>query len=191
MLDRTLLVLDRLLARVEWSLAVVASVAIFGLMFFAVGEILARRFLGSPIIGYMDIVVLTMVTYGVLAVSYCQRKGGHVRMDLLITSLPGRLRHVLEVLATSIAFTAITLLVPAVYRHAERAYRIGDSTMDIALPTWPAKGLIAVALAVLWLRLLLEIVGQVRLVFRPDAARIAVPDEPSVLDEVEREPAPR
>ena len=191
MFDRVLDGFDRLVGWVEWSLAVVASAAIFCLMFFAVGEILARRLFGSPIVGYMDIVVLTMVTYGVLAISYCQRKGGHVRMDLLITNMPGRSRHFLELFATSVAFATLTVLLPAVYRHAERAYRLGDSSMDIALPTWPSKGLVAVALAVLWFRLALEIVGQLRLAFRPTARRIAVPDEPSVLDEAERQGAGR
>ena len=47
----------------------------------------------------------------------------------------------------------ITVLIYASFTNFLRAYSIGDSTMDIKLPTWPAKLMVPLALSVLWLRL--------------------------------------
>ena len=68
------------------------------------------------------------------------------------------------------------------------AYQIGDSSMDIQLPTWPAKFTVPLALSVLWLRLVLQICGYVRMVRHPDAEPVAVPKlitiETQVKDEI-------
>ena len=45
------------------------------------------------------------------------------------------------------------MLIYASFTNFLRAYSIGDSTMDIRLPTWPAKLMVPLALTVLWLRL--------------------------------------
>ena len=37
-------------------------------------------------------------------------------------------------------FAIITVLIYASFTNFVRAYSIGDSTMDIKLPTWPANG---------------------------------------------------
>jgi hypothetical protein len=68
-----------------------------------------------------------------------------------------------------------------------RAYSIGDSTMDIRLPTWPAKSMVPLALSVLWLRLVLQICGYVRMIRYPDADPIAVPKLATIETQVEDE----
>ena len=45
--------------------------------------------------------------------------------------------------------------------------------MDIKLPTWPAKFMVPLALSVLWLRLVLQICGYVRMIRHPDAEPVA------------------
>ena len=56
-----------------------------------------------------------------------------------------------------------------------------EETIDIKLPIWPTKLLVAVVLAILAVRLLLQALDYIRLVRRPDAQPIAVP----VIDTIE------
>ena len=80
------------------------------------------------------------------------------------------------------------MLIYASFTNFLRAYQIGDSTMDIRLPTWPAKFMVPMALGVLWLRLVLQICGYVRMIRHPDADPVAVPKlvtiETQVNDEI-------
>jgi TRAP-type C4-dicarboxylate transport system permease small subunit len=74
-----------------------------------------------------------------------------------------------------VGLVIIGLLVYSTWQNFERAWRIGDSSMDIKLPLWPAKLVVPVALAVLWLRLLLQFAGYVRLLIDPKRQPLAVP----------------
>ena len=58
---------------------------------------------------------------------------------------------------------------------------MGDSTIDIRLPTWPSKLIIPVALSLLLLRLLMQVYGYARLVADPSREPVAVP----VIEKVE------
>ena len=82
----------------------------------------------------------------------------------------------------------ITVLIYASFTNFLRAYSIGDSTMDIRLPTWPAKLMVPLALSLLWLRLSLQIWGYLRMIAHPDAEPIAIPRlitiETQVQDEI-------
>ena len=83
------------------------------------------------------------------------------------------------------AIVIITVLVYASFTNFLRAYQIGNSTMDIQLPTWPAKLMVPLALSVLWLRLVLQICGYMRMIAHPDAEPIAVPKLITIETQVE------
>jgi hypothetical protein len=76
--------------------------------------------------------------------------------------------------------TVVALVVIAVigyygYDHFLRAYHSGDSTIDAEYPVWPSKLVVPVALAILWLRLLIQLAGYLRLVGSPGAEPVGVP----------------
>ena len=116
-----------------------------------------------------------MVGFAVLAVSFVQRVGGHVRMELLVGRLKGRTLWVAEAVGTTLALFIVAVLIPYSYRHFERAFDFGDSTIDIEIVTWPAKLVVPVALTILLGRLALQFAGYVRLVIHPDREPVAVP----------------
>ena len=80
-----------------------------------------------------------MVGFAVLSVAFVQRLGGHVRMELILTSLRGRWLWFAETLGGLLAMFIVGILIPSSYSHFQRAFEYGDSTMDIELVTWPAK----------------------------------------------------
>ena len=172
---------DRWLGWVETRLNLVAGLLIFALMLLGVAQIVLRTVFRAPIFGYIDMVEVSMVGFAVLAVSFVQRVGGHVRMELLVGRLRGRTLWATEAAGAALALFIVAVLIPYSYRHFARAFEFGDSTIDIEIVTWPAKLVVPVALAVLAGRLGMQLAGYVRLVIHPDREPVAVP----LLKEVE------
>ena len=94
----------------------------------------------------------------------------------------------IELFGVVVSIAIISVLIYASFTNFLRAYQIGDSTMDIQLPTWPAKLMVPLALGLLWLRLVLQICGYVRMILHPEAEPVAVPKlitlETQVKDEI-------
>lgn len=181
--DRLLARADRVLGGLEHQLTVVAGLLVFAMMWFVVAEVLSRRLLNAPIHGHLDLVELTMVVFAFLGIAHCQRGGGHVRMKLVVARLQGRSRWVMEAGSIVLALVVVGVLVKTTGDHFWRAWVVGDSTIDVQLPTWPSKLIPPAALATLWMRLLLQLWGYVRLVARPELTPLAVPVTP-LVDEV-------
>jgi len=169
---------DRLYAWVENGLNFIGALVVFVLMLFVCSEVFARTVLNRSIYGFIDTVELSMAAFAFLGAAYCQRLGGHIRMDLAIGQLRGRVLWVVEAVATVVALVVIALLIEGSWAHFLRAFQIGDTTIDAELVTWPSKLLAPIGLSFLWLRLLLNLVGYLRLVRWPEAEPVAVPPPP-------------
>ncbi len=166
---------DRLLAAVENWLNLGAGLLIFALMFLGMVQIVLRTAFRTPIFGYIDIVEVSMVGFAILSIAFVQRVGGHVRMELLVSRLKGRLLWIVEAAGAAVAIFIVAVLIPYSYRHFERALEFGDSTIDIEIATWPAKLLVPAALSVLLLRLALQLADYLRLTADPSRRAVAVP----------------
>lgn len=174
---------DRLLGGVENGLNLLAGVLIFALMLLGVVQIVLRTVFNAPIFGYIDVVEVAMVGFAVLSIAFVQRVGGHVRMEMLVGKLAGRVKWLVEALGTGLAAFIVAVLIPYSWRHFERAFEFGDSTIDIELVTWPAKLVVPVALSVLLVRLVVQFGGYLRLAAAPELEPVAVP---SIQDAAER-----
>jgi C4-dicarboxylate transporter, DctQ subunit len=166
---------NRWLAWLEDLLNLCAAAAIFFLMFVGVFQIVSRTVFGTAIYGYIDYIEQASPIFALLGISYCQRLGAHVRMDLILRGLPKRLLWAMEGLAVVLALLIVTVLIDSTFANFLRAWQRGDSSMDIRLAVWPSKLMVPVALSVLWLRLVIQTCDYARLVAYPDATPIAVP----------------
>jgi TRAP-type C4-dicarboxylate transport system permease small subunit len=169
---------DRLYALVENFLNFVGAAVIFALMLFVCAEVFCRTALNKSIFGFIDVVQLSMAAFAFLGAAYCQRLGGHIRMDLAVGQLRGRLLWAAELVSTRVAIIVIALLIEGSWNHFLRAYQIGDTTIDAEVVTWPSKLLAPIGLSFLWLRLLLNFAGYLRLLRWPEATPLAVPPPP-------------
>ena len=178
---------DRLLSHLEDSLNIIAALAIFFLMFVGVVQIVGRTVFDFAIYGYIDWIEQASALFAFLGIAYAQRLGSHIGMDLTMGWRPVN-RWRIELFGVVMTLLIVTVLIYASFTNFLRAYQIGDSTMDIKLPTWPAKLMVPLALSVLWLRLGLQIWGYLRMISHPDAQPIAVPKlvtiETQVQDEI-------
>ena len=164
-----------------------SALSIVVLMLFAVVQVVGRKVFNAPIFGYIDWVEQVMVIFAFLGVAYCQREGGHVRMELLVRNFRKRLLWLVEVIGIAIGLFIIGILIFTSFDHFLRAYEIGDSTINADLPVWPAKLIIPIAFASLWFRLLLHFVGYFRLFIEPNRAVYELPVILGVSQEAEKE----
>lgn len=185
--DRKLLSVDRQVFKLERVFNMTSGLVIMVLMLLAVAQVLGRKVFNYPVRGYVDWVEFTMAVFCFLGIAYCQRLGGHIRMELVIGKFFGRTRWILEALSTLVAMFTITVLCWYAYEHFLRAWTIGDSTMDIELPIWPGKLVVVIAFISLIGRLAIQLVGFLRLVARPDAVPIGIPQIESVDEVAQKE----
>jgi len=81
---------DRAIFRLEQYLALTGGIVILALMLLAVAQIVGRKLFNAPIPGFIDWVEQFMTVFAFLGISYCQRLGGHIRMDIVVGLLRGR-----------------------------------------------------------------------------------------------------
>jgi len=148
---------DQLLFKLESFLNLLGGLVIFLLVFFATFNVLGRWFFDLPISGYIDWVEQSMAFMAFLGIAYTQRIGGHIRMDMLVSHLHGTRLWLVELFSSVLMLLVTVVLIYGSYLHFDRAYSIGDSSLDIDLPIWPAKLVVPIALSILALRLLLQI----------------------------------
>ncbi len=173
--DSRLSRIDLLYLRLEKGFNLAGGVIIFLLVLLATGNVLGRWLFDAPISGYIDWVEQAMAFFAFLGLAYTQREGGHIRMDMLVSHLRGRWLWLTEFVSTLLMLLVSLLLIYGSYLHFLRAWEIGDSSLDINLPTWPAKLVVPVALSILVLRLLLQLWGYARAIHQGTDHPVAVP----------------
>ena len=102
--------LDRLFLKLERFLTALGGIIILLVVFLAVTNILGRWLFSYPVDGYIDWVVSAMPFIAFLGLSYTQREGGHIRMDIVIGSLKGRMLWFVELLTIKIMLFMTCLL---------------------------------------------------------------------------------
>ena len=157
--------LDRRLLHLERFFGLISGLAVFSLMVLAVISVGGRNLFNAPLPGYVDWIEQAMPLIAFMGISFVQRDGGHIRMDILIGQLRGRALWAAELVSVLLMLALMAALVWGSWAHFQRSFDFGaplwsrDSSIDIGLPIWPAKLLAPVAFSVLCLRLCLQVWG--------------------------------
>lgn len=181
--------MDRWLRGPEDALNLIAAIAIMFLMMLGVVQIVLRaKFLfNAPIFGYIDMIELAMPVLAIIGVSYCQRQGTHIRMDIMMAKLRGRVLWTVETFAGLCTLTIAILLAWFAWNFFEDAYTIGDSTTDAEIDTWPSKLLAPLAFGLLVLRVLVQTLGAARLAVNPDLTPVGVVVQKDIAEQAQEE----
>lgn len=194
--------LDRKLYSVERFLALLSGLAVFSLMILAVVSVGGRNAINQPLPGYVDWIEQLMPLIAFMGISYTQRDGGHIRMDLLVGRLSGRALWIAEFVTVLFMLLLVLLLLWGSWAHFLRAFDFGaplwstDSSIDIGIPIWPAKLLVPVAFSVLAVRLVLQLWGYAVAIATNKVEPVAIPlvkdaatmaaDEAKTVSELDR-----
>ena len=172
---------DLLLLKLERFCAFISGLTIFSLMFLAVYSVSGRKFFNSPLAGYVDYIEAALPIIAIMGVSYVQRDGSHIRMDIFVSFLKGRTLWLFELISIFLILVLIICLTWGAWLHFDRSFDCSrpfcssDSSIDIGLPTWPSKLVVPFAFTVLILRLILQAVGYSRALFLGLKKPAAVP----------------
>ena len=173
--------LERKLHSLEAVMCLLSGIAIFSLMILAVISVGGRNTIGQPLPGYVDFIeqVLPMIAF--LGISYTQREGGHIRMDILVGRLKGRALWLAEIITVFFMIILMVLLVWGSFEHFLRAFSFdaplwsNDSSVDLNIPLWPAKLLVPVSFSVLALRLTLQLYGYIKAFIHNESRPVGLP----------------
>ncbi|MAY88826.1 MAG: C4-dicarboxylate ABC transporter permease [Pseudooceanicola sp.] len=185
--------LDRALLPLERFMALLSGLAIFSLMFLAAWSVGGRKFLGMPLLGYIDYIEALMPVIAILGISYVARDGTHIRMDMVVSALRGRPLWFFELISVLLMLLLIVFLTWGAWEHFARSFDCArplcsrDSSIDIGLPTWPSKLVVPVAFVVLAARVLLQAVGYGRALVLGLENPVAVPLSISVAEQARLE----
>ena len=171
----TLSRIDQFFFKIESFMSFIGGVVIFLIVMISTVNILGRWFFSMPVNGYIDWIEQFMAFFAFLGIAYTQREGGHIRMDMVVSKLKGRIFYITELFTTTIILFLTLVLIYGSSLHFLRAYNIGDTSLDIDLPTWPAKLVVPVALTFLALRLIIQIWAYIRAIKNNDPDPVAVP----------------
>jgi len=185
--------LDRGLLPIERVMALLSGLAAFSLMFLAAYSVSAREFFEKPLLGYVDLIEMLMPLIAIMGVSYVQRNGIHIRMDIIVGALRGRVLWLIELIMVLLILVLMIALVWGSWSHFDRSFDCArplcsrDSSIDISLPIWPSKLIVPVAFAVLCARLVLQAVGYARAFWLGLESPVAVPLIQSVAEQARAE----
>ncbi len=177
MLRRTLGFVDK----VSFALAAVAMVAILGLVFSMVYEVVARYAFNAPTIWAYDVSYMLNGGLFLLAAAYTLTKNNHVRIDFLSTRLPARTQH--SVNATFYVLIFLPGFGTATWAAGRAAWgALISGEVEAVSPwapvIWPFHGAIAIGLAGLWLQALAETLRHLVGLRAPDTVRLPSVSQP-------------
>jgi TRAP-type C4-dicarboxylate transport system permease small subunit len=168
--------IDRSVHAIEKFTALISGLGIFVLMLLGVVHVLGRKFFDLPIFGYIDIVEIMMAFLVFLGLAYTERLGGHIRMELFVSYLKGRWLALFELVGVVLGLIMSGVLLVYSWDHAMRAFSLGDSSIDAQIPLWPSKLVVPIALAMLFVRLLVSLWAYLRVLIDPSKGFVGVPE---------------
>ena len=179
--DSKLSYFDQTLFKLESALALVSGLAVFSLILIAVVSVVGRNFFDSPLPGYVDWIEQIMPLIAFMGVSYTQRLGAHIRMDLFVNKLPPKTLWITELITTAVILTITIILIYGTWHHFLRSFDFEaplwsrDSSIDIGIPLWPAKLLVPIAFFVLSIRLCIQVWAYGRAIKEDSLSPVSVP----------------
>ncbi len=173
--DSLLSRIDQKLHKLEKLSAIAGGIVIFLVILLTTINVLGRWIFNLPISGYIDWTEQAMAFLAFLAIAYTQRLGGHIRMDIILRKINKRMLWLIEAITTSVMFLLTCILIYGTWLHFLRAWQLGDSSLDIDLPIWPAKLIVPIMLSAVAVRLFLQIWGYSRAFINRQDYPVAVP----------------
>ena len=193
--------IDRMLRWPEDTMNLLAAIATMSLVLMGVYQIVVGMrdlcvpwadepclsLINAPMFGYIDMIELAMPILAIIGIAYCMRMGTHIRMDLLIGRLRGRLLWSIETFVALATLIFAILMARFSFDFFHDAFTLGDSTTDAEIDTWPSKLLVPLAFAMLALRMLVQFLGALRLTMNPRLSPIGVIVQKDIAEQAQDE----
>lgn len=154
------------LGRLALWLLLLGTVGMIAAMLVGVADVVGTEFLGRPVLGTLEFTESTMVLVVFGALAYAQERRAHIRVELLYSYAGPRGKSFMEVVTHIVAFIFFALVAWQGYGELLYSWEIKESTMgSVRFPLYPARVLLLLGVALLLLRLAIDIaqdIGRLR-----------------------------
>jgi TRAP-type C4-dicarboxylate transport system permease small subunit len=150
------------LGRLALGLLLLGTLGMIAAMLVGVADVVGTEFLGRPLLGTLEFTESTMVLVVFGALAYAQERRAHIRVELLYSHVGPRGKSFMEAVTHIIAFAFFALVAWQGYVELEYSWEIMESTMgSVRFPLYPARTLLLIGVALLLLRLAIDIVQDI------------------------------
>jgi TRAP-type C4-dicarboxylate transport system permease small subunit len=169
-----------LVERLALVVLLVGGVGMLMSMFLGVADVVGTQILSVPVPGPRELTESTMVVIVFGALTYAQIRRAHIRVELIYLRMPARVQAALDVLAGLCGLVFFGLLLWQAVNEALYSLQIGEATVGlIRFPLYPARFVLAAGTALLVVRLVLDLIGDVPRIVSgapPESADPSLPD---------------
>lgn len=154
------------LGRLALWLLLLGTVGMIAAMLVGVADVVGTELLGRPVLGTLEFTESTMVLVVFGALAYAQERRAHIRVELLYSHVGPRGKSFMEAVTHIVAFIFFALVAWQGYVELLYSWEIKESTMgSVRFPLYPARVLLLLGVALLLLRLAIDIaqdIGRLR-----------------------------
>jgi TRAP-type C4-dicarboxylate transport system permease small subunit len=134
-------------------------------------DVLLRYLLNQPLLGVDEIAGFLQVLVVFWGCAYTFQQGGHIRVDLVTSHLPGPVRAWLRVVTLLLGLVLLGVVCWVTTESMLTAYRYHRVSVVMLFALWPAMLLIPTGLALMGVVMLATLARQLRAAVGPPAGR--------------------
>ena len=150
--------LRALVQRVALAVLLLGGAGVLLAMFLGTADVVGTQFLGRPLPGALELTEATMVLIVFGALAFAQFRRGHIRVELVYTHMPPRVRASMDAFTHLVALVFFGLLLWLAVDEAIFSWSIGEATQGlIRFPLYPARWILVAGTALMVIQLLLDL----------------------------------
>lgn len=136
---------------VSRAAGILALIFLLAMMVLTVSDVFLRYFFNRPILGSIELVEYFMVVAGFLGIAWCAVKGGHVKVDLLLSHLPLRIQTIIDGITLFLTMTVVPLVAWQGFAQARRAQLAKSASAILEIPDYPFYFVVGISFTLLFL----------------------------------------
>ena len=150
------------LSRVALGLLLLGTVGMIASMLIGVADVVGTKFLDHPVLGTLEFTESTMVLIVFGALAYAQERRAHIRVELLYGFAGARGKSFMEAVTHIVALIFFALVAWQGFGELLYSWEMKEATMgSVRFPLYPARFLLLLGVALLLLRLAIDIVQDI------------------------------
>ncbi len=126
--------LQKLTDRLVGLSAIVGTLGLLFVVGVIVVDVVGRNF-GKPLYGSQDLITMTMVLIVFGGMALCDRKDGHIVVDIFEKTFSARLNRMIDIGSALLGSTVFLLIAYTVFQSAKLSKMLNLSTNLLKLPT--------------------------------------------------------
>jgi len=147
----------------ERAFSIASAALIMLMMVLTTTDVFLRYVLNSPIPNVFEVEEFFLIGVVYFGLAYIQAMRGHITMDILTMRLRQKVQVGLTLFSDVVGLLIFSIIVWRSGIFAWESFVIGGTTMGLAeYPLWPAKTVLPIGIALLCLRLVFNIIVDIR-----------------------------